>query len=93
MPSFCQDILVLKNGDEIKVKVSEVLPDLIKYKKWDNQDGPLYSEPKGNIFMIKYQNGSKDVFANQGTSNSNASPVSTPTTPPSSTTPKPPGSN
>ncbi len=69
--SFCQDILVLKNGDEIKVKVSEVLPDMVKYKKWGNQAGPIYSEPKGNIFMIKYQNGSKDVFANQEVTNSN----------------------
>ena len=76
LPSFCQDILVLKNGEEIKVKFSEVLPDMVKYKKWDNQNGPLYSEPKGNIFMIKYQNGSKDVFANQGASNPNAAPVS-----------------
>lgn len=66
---FCQDILVLKNGDEIKVKISEVLPDIVKYKKWDNQNGPMYSESKGNIFMIKYQNGSKDVFKNQENSN------------------------
>jgi FKBP-type peptidyl-prolyl cis-trans isomerase FkpA len=63
--SFCQDIIILKNGDEIKAKVSEVLTDVVKYKKWENQNGPLYSEAKGNIFMIKYQNGSKDLFANQ----------------------------
>jgi len=60
---FCQDILVLKSGDELKVKVTEVLPDVVKYKKWDNQDGPAYSEVKANIFMIKYKNGTKDVFA------------------------------
>ncbi len=60
---FCQDILVLKSGDELKVKVTEVLPDVVKYKKWDNQDGPSYSEAKANIFMIKYKNGTKDVFA------------------------------
>lgn len=60
---FCQDILFLKSGDELKVKVTEVLPDVVKYKKWDNQDGPAYSEAKANIFMIKYKNGTKDVFA------------------------------
>lgn len=75
--SLCQDILVLKNGDEIKVKISEVLPDMVKYKKWDNQDGPMYSESKTNIFMIKYQNGSKDVFTNQSSSNTNSPTVST----------------
>src|SRR5688500_19800398 len=47
---------------EIKVKILEILPDLVKYKKSDNNDGPSYSEYKSNIFMIKYQNGSKDVF-------------------------------
>lgn len=57
-----QDIIFLKNGDEIQSKVTEVLPDLIKYKKWENQDGPLYSVTKSDVFMIKYQNGSKDLF-------------------------------
>jgi hypothetical protein len=57
-----QDVIFLKNGGEIKAKVLEVLPDVVKYKKWDNQDGPSYSESKANIFMIKYQNGTKDVF-------------------------------
>lgn len=70
---FCQDILVLKSGDELKVKVSEILPDVVKYKKWDNQDGPVYSEAKANIFMVKYQNGTKDIFANTVATNNNNS--------------------
>lgn len=66
--SYSQDILVMKSGDEIKVKVVEVFPDLVKYKKWDNQDGPSYSEYKSKIFMIKYQNGTKEVFNDQSSS-------------------------
>jgi hypothetical protein len=42
-----------------------VLPEVVKYKKWDNQDGPSYSESKTNIVMIKYQNGTKDVFSSE----------------------------
>ena len=57
-----QDLIILKNGDEIQSKVVEILPDLIKYKKWDNQDGPIYTSNKVDVFMIKYQNGTKDVF-------------------------------
>lgn len=57
-----QDILVMRNGDEIVVKVLEVSPETVKYKKWGNLDGPEYSEYKKNIFMIKFQNGTKDVF-------------------------------
>lgn len=71
---FSQATMTMKNGDEVKVKVIEILPDQVKYKKADNLDGPTYTELKSNIFMIKYQNGSKDVFAQ---SNSPAvSPVS-----------------
>src|ERR1035437_5573859 len=68
--SFSQDIITLKNGDEIKSKVIEITPDLVKYKNWTNQDGPTYSLTKAEIFMIKYQNGTKDVFKETSVSNS-----------------------
>jgi len=57
-----QDVLLLKNGEEQKVKVLEVNTNDIKYKKWDNQNGPAYSILKSELFMVKYENGSKDVF-------------------------------
>jgi len=60
--TFAQDIIILKNGEEIKSKVIEVSSDLIKYKKWENQEGPTYSSNKSDVFMIKYINGTKDVF-------------------------------
>jgi len=60
-----QDILVYKNGDEVQSKVIEVSDDNIKYKKWGNLDGPSYTAIKKDVLMIKYQNGSKDIFNNQ----------------------------
>ena len=60
-----QDILVYKNGDEIQSKVIDVADDNIKYKKWGNLDGPSYTASKKDVLMIKYQNGTKDVFNNQ----------------------------
>lgn len=60
-----QDIIVKKTGDEIKAKVEEVLDTEIKYRKFENLAGPLYSMPKAEIFMIKYENGSKDVFGGE----------------------------
>ena len=59
---YCQDILMLKNGDEIKVKVTEINSDNIKYRKWENQAGPTYTTLKSEIFKIKYSNGTQDVF-------------------------------
>jgi hypothetical protein len=70
--SFSQDIITLKTGDEIKSKVLEVTPDLVKYKKWENQDGPIYSSNKSEVFMIKYINGTKDVFNTSAATNSNS---------------------
>lgn len=60
--SYSQDIIFLRNGQEIEAKVIEILPNLIKYNKWTNQNGPMYSIDKSEVFMIKYTDGSKDVF-------------------------------
>ena len=62
MNAFSQDILTKKNGDEIQVKVLEITNTDVKYKKWSNQDGPSYTLPKSDVFMIKYKNGEKEVF-------------------------------
>lgn len=58
----CGDIITLKNGEDIVAKVLEVSQTNIKYKKCNNLDGPLMVESVDNVFMIKYVNGSKDVF-------------------------------
>jgi len=57
-----QDIIIKENGDEIKAKVEEVGSIEIKYKKFGNETGPTYTILKSDIFMIKYADGSKDVF-------------------------------
>ncbi len=60
---MAQDIIVLKNGDEINSKIFEVSQTEVKYKKFQNLDGPTYSILKNEVLMIKYVNGSKDVFS------------------------------
>ena len=57
-----QDIITLKTGEEIKAKVLEVNINEVKYKKADNVQGPTYTVEKAMIFMIKYEDGSKDIF-------------------------------
>lgn len=56
------DVMVLKNGDELSVKVTEIGLTEIKYKKCENLAGPSYTIEKADVFMIKYSNGTKDVF-------------------------------
>jgi hypothetical protein len=60
---FSQDILIKKTGDEIKTKVIEVGVSEIKYKKFESPTGPTYSILKSDVFMIKYEDGNKDVFS------------------------------
>ncbi len=57
-----QDIIMKKNADEIRAKVTEVGATEIKYRKWDNLDGPVYTIPVHDVFVIKYENGTTDKF-------------------------------
>jgi len=59
---FSQDVLTKKTGDDIKAKVLEVTTTEVKYKKFDNLNGPIFSILKSEILLIRYENGSKDVF-------------------------------
>ena len=63
---FCtvsaQDILLKVNGDEINAVVLVVGVDNVEYKSFGDESGQSYSLPKSEIFMIKYENGNKDVF-------------------------------
>jgi hypothetical protein len=66
-----QDIIIKKNGDEIKAKVMEVGITEIKYKKFENlETSPIYSILKSDVFMIKYADGTKDVFGTDSQSQS-----------------------
>jgi hypothetical protein len=57
-----QDIITLKNGEEIKSKVIDNGSNVIRYVKFESQSGPIFALEKTDIFMIKYENGTKDVF-------------------------------
>jgi hypothetical protein len=57
-----QDVITLKNGNEVKSKVVEVEDADIKYRKFENLTGPVYSISKTEVFMIQYENGSKEVY-------------------------------
>lgn len=67
-----QDVLLKRNGEEIQVKVQEINLEVIKYKRFDNLEGPVISIAKRDVFMIKYENGTKEVF------NEAATPTSLP---------------
>jgi uncharacterized protein (TIGR02145 family) len=60
--AFSQDVIRLKNGNEIKAYVKEIETEVIKYKRFDNPEGPSYSLQKSEISVIIYANGTRDEF-------------------------------
>ena len=59
-----QDIIYKADGNEIKAKVIEIDETVIKYKNFDQQDGPIRSLNKASIFLIIYQDGKREKFDN-----------------------------
>jgi len=57
---FSQDSLFLKNGDKKVIKLVEVTPAEIKYKRGDNTDGPTYILDRREITKVKYANGEEE---------------------------------
>ena len=60
-----QDIITKKNGDDIQAKVLEITLTELKYKNFNNLNGPLISILKSDVIFVKYENGTKDVFAEE----------------------------
>lgn len=55
--SYAQDQLILQSAEELKVKVLEIGIETITYKDFDNLEGPNIKIPKGDVFLIIYENG------------------------------------
>ncbi|MCS4433071.1 hypothetical protein [Aquiflexum gelatinilyticum] len=59
---FGQDLIITNSKEELKTKIIEIEELLIKYKKFDFQDGPIYSIKKSEVFLIIYSNGTRETF-------------------------------
>ena len=57
-----QDLLILRSHKQISSKILEVGQTEIKYKKYANQNGPVYVVLKSEVAGIIYENGTKDIF-------------------------------
>jgi hypothetical protein len=57
-----QDIIVTFEATSFKAKVLEINEYEIKYKDFENLEGPIYTMKKTDINMIVYQNGKVETF-------------------------------
>jgi hypothetical protein len=83
---YSQDIMTKKSGEDVRAKVLEVTSSEIKYKKFDNLDGPTYAMLKSDVVMVRYKDGTKDIFTDEKKNETVSTPstrnetVSTPST-------------
>ncbi len=67
LTGVAQDIIIKRDGSQLTGKVLEITETVVKYKKADNPDGPLYSISVDDIVRINYENGNADIFVDDTT--------------------------
>ena len=61
---YSQDRIITVKNDTIISKIIEVSTSEIKYRKYNNLNGPLYSILKSDVYMLMYENGTSEIFKN-----------------------------
>lgn len=59
---FSQDIIFFTNGTKDSVKVLEIGPELITYKKAGRMDGPVYKVLRNEVVLIEFGDGEIEVI-------------------------------
>jgi hypothetical protein len=59
VPAIAQDVITLRDGKEMHVKVTEITPSEVKFK----QKNETHTINKGDIVMISYKGGRKEYFS------------------------------
>lgn len=59
---FSQDTIFFTKQTQLVVKVTEIENTKVKYRKFENLGGPIYSVEKSEIVAIHYKNGTVDSF-------------------------------
>lgn len=63
--AFSQDVILKKDGSKIEAKVLEITPTSIKYRSWNQQDGPLRSIEIKDVKEVIYNDGTWESFENK----------------------------
>lgn len=64
--TFAQDIIYMMDGSEVEAKLMEISSSEIKYKRFDNLEGPLFVLERQKVFKVKYMNGQSEVMTKPG---------------------------
>ena len=59
-----QDTILKTDKTEVTAKVAEITTDEIKFRYFNRLDGPIYTLKKSEVFVIIYQDGTRETFTN-----------------------------
>ena len=57
-----QDLITTRFGEEIEARVVEVREGEVAYKMYNDLDGPMFLLAKGDILLIRFENGETKTF-------------------------------
>jgi len=59
---YAQDVITLRNGEQIRARVTEISQTELRYKRFEHLDGPTIVIQLATVFAINYENGTRDVI-------------------------------
>ena len=62
LPAAAQDIIQKHTGEKIEAVIVDISPGVIKYRKYDQQQGPVFSIAREQVAQIIYENGKIHTF-------------------------------
>ncbi len=80
------DKIIRKDNTQIEAQVLEITETQVKYRRFSNLDGPLYSINKSELVVIIYANGESEIFGNPGNTTPQGNQYSTPAQRPAAVT-------
>ncbi|MCL2410160.1 MAG: hypothetical protein FWC97_00820 [Treponema sp.] len=57
-----QDLIILRDGNVIEARVTEISTTEIRYRRFDFLDGPIFVIPVTNVLSIRFEGGTVQVF-------------------------------
>jgi hypothetical protein len=56
------DLIVFRDGNTVEAQVVEISPSVIRYKRFDNLNGPVIAIPAARVLSIRYENGTTEII-------------------------------
>jgi len=59
---YAQDMIIMRDGNVIEARVTEISPTEIRYRRFNHLTGPVIVIPRAEVLSIRYENGMVEVI-------------------------------